>query len=141
MVNGNLTANWKLFKQRFNIYMTASGASEKADNIKTNIFLHVVGQSGLELYNTLTFDKEGDELKLKEVLKKFEAHCSPKTNEVVERYKFNQCIQEPNESVDLFITNLKTLARSCEFEDAKDSLIRDRIVFGLRKDDLGNRMR
>ena len=35
------------------------------------------------------------------------------------------------ETIDQFITELKTRAKSCEFCDQHDSMIRDRIVFGV----------
>jgi hypothetical protein len=43
-LTGNLTDNWKRFKQRFNIYMAASGCgAKKDDKVKASILLHVIG--------------------------------------------------------------------------------------------------
>lgn len=48
------------------------------------------------------------------------------------RYKFNKRDQELNESVDAYITALRTLAKTCNFGILEDSLIRDRIVTGVK---------
>ncbi|GBL90958.1 hypothetical protein AVEN_28046-1 [Araneus ventricosus] len=39
--------------------------------------------------------------------------------------------KEKGQSVDVYVTQLKTLAASCEFGDQKESLIRDRVVLGV----------
>ena len=54
-------------------------------------------------------------------------------NEVIERKKFNERFQAEGELFDDFLTALRELSRSCNFCDTcNDSLIRDRIVMGLR---------
>ena len=63
--------------------------------------------------------------------KKFEDYVNPGKNTVFERYKFWECKQQEGETIDGFITELKTRCSSCEFWDQTDSMIRDRIVFGV----------
>lgn len=40
--------------------------------------------------------------------------------------------QDPGESKEKFITDLKLLATTCNFGDLKDSLVRDRIICGIQ---------
>ena len=40
--------------------------------------------------------------------------------------------QDPGESQENFITDLKLLATTCNFGDLKDSLVRDRIICGIQ---------
>ena len=47
-------------------------------------------------------------------------------------YRFNKRYQEPNESLDAYVTALRTLAKTCNFGVLENSLIRDRIVIGVR---------
>ena len=50
-----------------------------------------------------------------------------------ERHKFNTRNQEEGEAIDNYVTVLRTtLAATCEFSTLEDSLIRDRIVCGVR---------
>ena len=51
---------------------------------------------------------------------------------IYRRAKFNQRIQEPQESVDGFITALHCLAEYCSYDDLHDEMICDRIVVRLR---------
>ena len=39
-LTGNLAENWKRFKQRFNIYLAASGAGGDDEKLKASILLH-----------------------------------------------------------------------------------------------------
>ena len=50
------------------------------------------------------------------------------------------CNQEVGETIDQYITKLKTKARSREFGALKDSLIRDRIVCGIHSDKTRRRL-
>jgi hypothetical protein len=51
-LNGNLKENFHRFKQQFEIYMSATGLSEKEDEMKTNTLLHVIGPDAIEIFNT-----------------------------------------------------------------------------------------
>ena len=51
---------------------------------------------------------------------------------IYERAKFNQRKQEPQESVDSFITALHCLAEHCSYGDLHDEMIHDHIVVGLK---------
>lgn len=127
-LTGNVTENWKKFKQRFDVYMTATGAAEKGDKQKACIFLK---EEAVQVYNTFVFE-EGEEYKLKKkILEKFEVFCTPKHNTTYERHKFFTRVQRFDETIDRYVTELRTMAKNCEFWDLVDSLIRDRIICGV----------
>ena len=66
------------------------------------------------------------------VRNRFQNHFIAKRNVIFERAKFNARIQDENEAVEDFITDLHCLAKYCEFGVRKDQLIRNRIVVGLK---------
>ena len=67
------------------------------------------------------------------VMKAFKAHSVPKVNESFERYKFNKRCQLPGEPFETFLTAIKNLSATCNFEGSeKDKSIRDRILLGLQ---------
>lgn len=80
-----------------------------------------------ELYMTAI----GLDLKPDKVIEKFQAHCSPQRNTIYERYMFRSRMQQPGETFDCFVTDLKRKVQSCDFGDLKDSMIRDQIVYGI----------
>ena len=130
-LNGNLLENCRRWVQRFELFLTTSEKVKETENVQCAILLHLIGDEALEIYNTFTFSEDEDRDKLTVLKKKFEDYVNPRKNTVFERYKFWECKQQEGETIDQFITELKTRSRSCEFEDQTDSMIHDRIVFGV----------
>ena len=85
----------------------------------------------LDDYNTFTWDSDEDKVKMDRVLDHFENYCEPRKNTIYKRYSFFSSGQESGEPINKYATVLRNMANSCEFQDLKDSLIRDRIVFGI----------
>ena len=128
-LEGNVADNWRKWKQRFQLYMEASGSMKKPEKQRVAIFLHLIGEEALEIYNT--FSLSTAEQKLDILFQKFEDYCNPRRNITFERHKFFTCVQEPTESIDQYVTELRTKASTCEFGELCESLIRDRIVCGI----------
>ena len=49
-------------------------------------------------------------------------------------------MQQPGECFDDFLADLRKLVRTCEFGELRDSLIRDRIVIGIRDEPTRRRL-
>lgn len=95
----SLATNWKQWKDEVELYMdfAMSGKDEKT---KIKLFLYLIGCIDREIYETLSFTAELADQRLSHVLEGFEAHCNPKKNETIERYKFFQRFQEPGEPLE-----------------------------------------
>lgn len=130
-LTGNVDANWRAFKQWFQLYVSAVGLDSKPDERKIAMLLTIAGPEALEVYNTFTFETE-EENNLDVVLQKFDGHCLSKKPETFERYVFRSRVQQQDESFDSYLTVLKIKAASCNFDVLRDSLIRDQIVFGTK---------
>ena len=72
--DGNIADNWRRWKQRFEIFSLASGLSAKESKIQAATFLHVAGAEALEIYNTFTWDDDGDKSKVDKITEKFDAY-------------------------------------------------------------------
>ncbi|CAC5383950.1 unnamed protein product [Mytilus coruscus] len=124
----NLSEKWKRWKQTMNLYLEVA-MGEKTEKEQCRAVLYVIGLEGREIYNTFNFgENEADKLEV--LLKKFEDYCIPKKNVTVIRHRFNTRVQNSSESIDQYLTDLKLIAKNCEFEHLKDGLVRDRIVCG-----------
>ena len=132
--SSNVSDAWRKWKQRFELFSLASGLSSKEEGIQAATLLHVVGPDALEIYNTFTWEADGDRNKVTKILEKFEAYCVSRRNITWERHIFNTRSQHDGETIDQYVTDLKTKAQTCEFKELKDGLIRDRIVCGIRCD-------
>ena len=120
--------------------MTATGIAEKENSIKSNTFLHVIGPESLEIYNTFTWATDGDNMKLDKIMEKFKAYCNPRKNLTYERHIFNTRNKQAGENIVAYVTDLKNKASLCDFSTLKDSLIRDRIICGIRSDEVRARL-
>ena len=94
-------------------------------------FLRVAGPEALEVYNTFTWDNDDDKSKVDEISEKFDQYCNPRKSITWECHKFNMRNQQPGETIDQYVIDLKTKPQTCEFAQLKDSLIRDRIVCNI----------
>ena len=88
----NVAEKWRKWKQTMDLYLSLA-MSDKSEKDKCGAFLYMIGQTGRDIYNTMTF-AEGEENKLDVLFRKFEAYCKPKQNITVERYRFNTRAQE-----------------------------------------------
>ena len=85
-----------------------------------------------KFFEGLDFASEEDRTKFDIVVTKFKELCLGETNETYERFVFNSRQKNENETVDQYVTALRTLAQSCNFCNClRDSLISDRLVIGI----------
>ncbi|KAG5888158.1 hypothetical protein JTB14_038284 [Gonioctena quinquepunctata] len=84
----------------------------------------------MSIYKTFTFATSGNKDLLKTIVKK--DHLLPKKNLSYERFTYFTRKKSDGESIEQFVIDLKNKARSCEFGDLKESLIKDIMTCGLR---------
>jgi hypothetical protein len=132
-LDGNVSENFRKFEEHSNFLMCKLSLC--------SYFLLCIGEKGREVHKTLTFttletetNQEGVttwKRTTNELKSAFKTYCNPRKNITFERHKFNIRNQEEDESIDQYVTVLRTLAATCEFEGLHDGLIRDRIVCGI----------
>ena len=129
----NLTDNWKVWKQMWSNYIIIAKLGTQPPEYKVGLFLHCIGVDALKIFNGFQFDNPEDRNDLNKIIEKFDQYTIEELNERFERYSFNSRNQEENESIDAYVTALRTLAKTCHFCDCMhDSILRDRIVLGIR---------
>jgi len=104
------------------------------------------GKQAREIYKTLQWAAEGDEMKFNKVQKAFRDYCHPRKNVLYERHKFWNLQQDEGETVDVFTTRLRLQADYCEYDKegwpaaVKSEMVRNKFVFGLQDDNLKERL-
>ena len=83
---------------------------------------------------------EADAKKYKAVKERFDEYFIRQRNVIYERAKFDQRIQELQESVDSFVTALHCPAKHCLYGDLHDEMIRDCIMVGLRNTSVAQKL-
>ncbi|XP_044765716.1 uncharacterized protein LOC123321967 isoform X2 [Coccinella septempunctata] len=136
--NGNTCHNWSIWEQKFDIYMLAAvDTTDIKEQKKVAIFLNLIGEQGVEIFNTLNLKLELSTLK--DVKAAFQKYCDPKKNIIFDRYKFLSCNQKEGQSISNYITEIKTLVKVCEYQD-EDEMIRDKIILGIKDNNLREKL-
>lgn len=137
--NKDAYENLENFLKSLDIYMRATGLDGKEDSTKVAILLNLAGEEAQKRFRTFGLSEEKKK-KFTEVVKAFQDYCKPLRNETYDRYKFFTRVQHEGESFDHFITEVKTLAAVCNFGTLEESLIRDKIVSGIKDLSLQERL-
>jgi hypothetical protein len=130
----DIADNWNRFKEQWDNYEVATGIKEESAEKRGAIFLTCIGTDAYDVYRSMEFETGVDKKKIDVITTAFKAFCVGNVNVTYERYVFNKRTQENGESFDIFLGDLRRMARSCQFEGVCDSMIRDRIVVGVRDD-------
>ena len=135
----NKAEAWKLYKQQWKDYEIVAQLNRQTEEYRIALFLYSIGPQAVKTYNGFDLSQE-DRRNLDAIIAAFDRYAIGETNETFERYLFNKREQQEGESIDQYVAELRILAQSCNFCNCfHDSLIRDRIVLGIK--DSGARKR
>ena len=121
--------DWPLYVERLRHVFVANGITEETK--KQAIFLSVIGPSNYKLLSSLLAPNKPGDKEYNTLVNKFSEHFTPAPSEIVERFKFCTKFWKPGESVTVFVSELHSIAKSCNFRDALKTMLRDRIVCGI----------
>ena len=133
-MGGDIATDWKRFRSQWENYEIAADLADQPTKKRTAIFLACIGSEAYQLFQTLQFTEETDRQDIEKVIDAFQRHCIREVNVTYERYVFNRRVQDTGETFDAFLADLRRLARTCDFGTLEESIIRDRIVIGIRED-------
>ena len=128
-----LAQRWKHFARSWKNYEKASRLDEEDAEYRCAVLLATIGDEAMEIFDGFEFKAGESKEDIDTVLQKFENFCVGKTHEAFESYRFHIRAQGTDESIEAYAAELRKLARNCNFAD-EDRMIRDRIVVGVRKD-------
>jgi len=130
---GDLHKRFKVFKQKCQLVFDGPMEGEE-ENKKARMLLLWSGDKGLEIYNAASWDSEGDELKVDQILEKFEQYTKPQSNQILSRYQL-RCLKQDDLPLEEFITKARTLIDEAGYNPAfKEEMLRDTLVFGIASD-------
>ncbi|GAB1860130.1 Retrotransposon gag domain-containing protein [Camponotus japonicus] len=124
----DMASNWHTWKEDFIIFMKVTGYINKPNDIRANLLKNRIGKIGIDAIQTMTFDKPEDKDDMDILIEKLEEFFNPPKNEVVERFQFFTRDKKHNETIEQYINILKEKAKTCNFNELTDSIIRDKII-------------
>ena len=124
--------NWTSYVERLEEYFKVNKVD---NNMKVSALLSLVGGKTYSLLRNLTLpDKPAD--KNVDIVKLLKEHLSPKPSIIAERFRFHRRQQQEGESVNEYVAVLKKLAEHCEFGENLNDTLRDRLVCGLKDEQI-----
>ena len=118
------------YEERFRLYLTANEVT--SDEKKQAVFLTTCGTSTYNLFRSLAAPRKPPELSFAELVKLAAGHYHPEPSQAVQRLKFFSRSRHAGESVATFFAELKRLSEHCNFGDALEDMLRDRLVCGIQ---------
>lgn len=131
VLGDNMAAQWKNWVRQYSWFATATQLSEKSDEVQAATFMSAIGEDCVRIYDTFGLRPE-EENDVDVIKAKFDEYFTPKSCITFERYNFNQIVQREDEQFDSFVTRVKEQAKKCSFSVLNDSLVKDRIIIGVK---------
>ena len=75
--DGNLVENYNRWKQEVDVYLLASGATEKPNAVQTAIILHCAGPQMMEVFEHFQFAKKEDKTNPEKVFQQIKSIAHP----------------------------------------------------------------
>lgn len=132
-----LTSPWNHYRERLEFYFEANGVLN--DNMKRAIFLTMVGEMTYEVIRSLCTPLSPRDITYAEIIERLDTHFNPIPNEIVQRYNFHKRYQRQEESIALFVNDLRKLSEHCNYLEL-DKELRDQIVCGVTDESLQRRL-
>ena len=129
---------WKKWLARFEQFRIASGLSTESER-QVSSLLYCMGDDAGDVLAT-TNNSDGDKKDYGKVVKKFNDYFKVRKNTVFECANFNLARQLTDETAEHFIIRLHQMADNCEFGAMRSEMIRDRLVIGIRDEQLSERL-
>ena len=134
---GCVKENFDKFEQGWNDFLIASGFVNRSEIEKKALLRSVIGEEGLELYNSLGLDEN---LNSTEVIVQMRERATPASSLVYNRYLFHTCKQD-TDSFDDYLLKLRKLLKNCDYNSSaptlEEHILRDRLIVGIKDEQLG----
>ena len=122
---------WKDFKDEWNRYSLLSGLTRQSKIFQKELLLHQIGKGGRRIHESFVFAGDEDKEDPQVLIAKYDTHFGAACVEHIERIKFYNRDQLPDETFEQFLSDIRILLKdggSCNC--MYDKLLMDRIFLG-----------
>ena len=124
---------WSTYVERLELFCMAN---EINDERKKACLLTQMGPKAYRLLQNLVLPAKPNDKKYDEIVKILEDHLMPKRLVISERFRFYNRNQQPQESMNDYVAELRRLTKHCKFGGNLDEMLRDRFVCGLHSESI-----
>ena len=130
---------WKSWKQRFERYRSVSKLDKVSEQQQVDMLVYCMGEKAEQILDSFGL-KPPELAKYDTVMGKFENYFTPKKNLIYERAKFLKRKQQPSETIEEFVTDLYSLAKTCEWDKLEEQMLLMMVIIGMRDQNLSDRL-
>ena len=120
---------WIQYVERLDHFYEANGITE--NDKKRAILLTTIGPVTYKTLRNVVMPRKPGEMSYQDLVAAMKTHYRPTPSEIVQRFRFNSRFRHPGESVSMFVSELRSLAEHCNFENTLEVMLRDRLVCGI----------
>ena len=132
-------SEWPKWLVRFDRFRVVSELNSRDQGYQVETLLYMMGPQSEDLIKSLSLSAS-DMKVYKTVCDKITKFYEPRHNIIFQRAKFNTRVQQHNEPIENFISDLHSLADKCDYADLKEQLIRDRLIVGMSNKKLSEKL-
>lgn len=125
-VPGEPPIPWASWIDGITVYLEAMDYDDIPDRRKIALLRHCLGAEGQRIYRAL-----GEAETYEEAVALLAHHFTGQQRVILRRYKLRKRLQRPGESVQDYVTNLRDMARSCNYGTLQDQIVRDQFIEGI----------
>ncbi|XP_068712230.1 uncharacterized protein [Montipora foliosa] len=129
-----LAQRWDKWKGEFELYVAASGVEDKLQ--KRALLLHLAGPGVREIFKTYPDEVKGDAKEFDKAMTCLSETFEVKKNVPLARQKLLASTPNPGETINNFVTRLKSLAEHCDYGEEEDNQVRDIVIFHVKNKEL-----
>ncbi|XP_072398354.1 uncharacterized protein [Diabrotica undecimpunctata] len=129
---------WESYVERMDFFFTANNITDP--DKKKATFLSLCGPNTYEIIRSLVAPSKVSDKTYDQIIVKLKKHFSPKTSEIVCRFKFYRRNQQIGETISVYLKELQKLAEPCGFAVSLDIMLRDRLVCGITDESLQQKL-
>ncbi|XP_049515895.1 uncharacterized protein LOC125942024, partial [Dermacentor silvarum] len=126
---GDVWQSWKTWRQEFELFATATYLNQQPKEVQAATFLMIIGEDARKTYSTFAFASDEEKSDVEVLKLKF---YKPALNLAYHEFRFGKRDQNEGESFNDWLTDLRVLAKSCEFGELEERMLRSRIILGIR---------
>ena len=119
---------WTTYVERLELYCVANGIKEER---KKACLLTQMGAKTYRLLQSLVLPEKPVDKSYDAIVKTLTTHLVPKRLVISERFRFYKRNQQPDESINEYVAEIRRLTKHCNFGGTLDEMLRDRFVCGL----------
>lgn len=122
------------------LFSTATQLSKQPEEVQAAALLITIGEEARKAYDTFKFTTDEERNSVEVLIQKFEEYYKPARNLTFQEFRFGSRDQKEGEPFNEWLTELRILAKNCEFGELEDRMLRSRIILGVRDKSLQRKL-